>query len=186
MTRIYTRSGDDGTTGLFNGQRVGKDHLRVEAYGAVDELNSLIGWVLAACEPGWTREGLTRVQSELFDLGADLATPAADPDSPIEQRTRRISSAHLDRLEAMIDQSQSRLEPLETFILPGGCELASRLHVARAVCRRAERQCVHLSHAEPISEEARTYLNRLSDLLFTLARLANHEASVPDEPWRKL
>ncbi len=207
--KIYTKTGDDGTTGLFNGQRVGKDHRRVASYGDVDELNSLLGLAIVACDDsdsmgGPLRESLLTIQSHLFDLGADLATPQLDPmptelpgdgDDPetkqsaksqaLESRTRRITPAHYEQLERWIDQASEPLPPLRQFILPGGSELAARLHVARSVCRRAERQCVTLTQLETVNPAAMIYLNRLSDLLFAYARWANHLTGQPDVPWQQ-
>ena len=161
LTKIYTRGGDAGETSLGDGSRVSKLDPRVAAMGDVDELNSLIGWCAA---------GLDRIQNELFDLGADLSVPGGD--------RLQIEQSYVDRLEAEIDEANARLEPLKSFVLPGGTETAARLYVARAVCRRAERAVLAVDGANPL---AAVYLNRLSDLLFVLARLANGGA----EPlWR--
>ena len=162
LTRIYTRGGDAGQTSLGDGSRVSKTHPRVEAMGEVDELNSLLGWALAVeggCEP------LRRVQNELFDLGADLATPPAGGRSRL-----RVTQELVERLEAECDAANASLEPLKSFVLPGGSELAARLYLARAVCRRAERAVLRVEGAGPL---VAVYLNRLSDLLFILARAAN-------------
>ena len=195
--KIYTKTGDEGETGLYGGPRVRKDHLRIEAFGAVDELNALLG--LTRCEPldghsGGEPSGeinglLARIQSELFDLGAELATP-----EPERMGTKLITAEHIGRLEAAIDECDARLTPLKVFILPGGVRAAALLHVARTVCRRAERRLVSLMAAEPndtapndtapISADLIVYLNRLSDLLFVLARLVNQMAGQPDVPWR--
>jgi cob(I)alamin adenosyltransferase len=153
LTRIYTRGGDAGETSLGDGSRVPKSDPRVVAMGDVDELNSLLGWVDA---------GLERIQNELFDLGADLSRPGADH--------LRIEQSYVDRLEAEIDEANAALEPLKSFVLPGGTESAARLYLARAVCRRAERSVLAVGDANPL---AAVYLNRLSDLLFVLARAAN-------------
>jgi cob(I)alamin adenosyltransferase len=153
LTRIYTRGGDAGETSLGDGSRVPKSDPRVVATGDVDELNSLLGWVDA---------GLERIQNELFDLGADLSRPGADH--------LRIEQSYVDRLEAEIDEANAALEPLKSFVLPGGTESAARLYLARAVCRRAERSVLAVGDANPL---AAVYLNRLSDLLFVLARAAN-------------
>jgi cob(I)alamin adenosyltransferase len=161
LTRIYTGGGDKGQTSLGDGSRVSKLDPRIHALGEVDELNSFIGW---------TGAGLDRIQNELFDLGADLSVPGGD--------RLRIEQPYIDRLEAEIDEANARLEPLKSFVLPGGTETAARLYVARAVCRRAERAVLALDGANPL---AAIYLNRLSDLLFVLARAANGG----DEPlWR--
>jgi cob(I)alamin adenosyltransferase len=162
LTRIYTRGGDAGETSLGDGSRVSKTDPRVAAVGDVDELNSLIGWARAA--PG-APGVLARVQNELFDLGADLATPAT-----AERERLRVSQASIERLEADCDEANQALEPLKSFVLPGGSEAASRLFVARAVCRRAERATLRVESVSPL---VGTYLNRLSDLLFILARAAN-------------
>ena len=161
LTKIYTRGGDAGETSLGDGSRVSKLDPRIVALGEVDELNSFVGWCAA---------GLDRIQNELFDLGADLSVPGGD--------RLRIDQPYIDRLEAEIDDANSRLEPLKSFVLPGGTETAARLYVARAVCRRAERAVLAVDGANPL---VAIYLNRLSDLLFVLARLANGG----DEPlWR--
>ena len=184
---LYTGSGDDGTTGLFGGERVGKDHPRVEAYGTVDELNACLGLAAACCSPtdAWARrllETLGRIQSRLFDIGADLATP---PGSKHEERIERVSADHVREAETWIDGIDSENEPLREFILPGGSPLAAQLHLARAVCRRAERQVVRLAAEGPLRSDLLAYLNRLSDLLFTLARAANVAAGVPEVTWQK-
>jgi cob(I)alamin adenosyltransferase len=178
LTRIYTRAGDAGETSLGEGSRVPKTDLRIEAYGSVDELNSLLGLVLAGGLPEEFRPWLEQVQNDLFDLGADLSVPLED-----ERRERlRVTSGQVERLEELCDLVNSRLEPLRSFILPGGTEVASRLHVARAVCRRAERRAAALAQAEDVNPAALAYLNRLSDLLYILARAAN--AGSPEPLWR--
>ena len=184
--KLYTRTGDDGTTGLFGGTRVDKDHPRVEAYGTVDELNACLG-LAACCRPtdAWGRrllEILGQVQSRLFDIGADLATP---PGSKHEEKIERISADHVREAETWIDRIDSENDPVRNFILPGGTELAGRLHLARAVCRRAERRLVNLNRSEPVNTQTLIYLNRLSDLLFAMARRANKEAGVADVEWEK-
>lgn len=183
--KLYTRTGDDGTTGLFSGARVSKDHPRVEAYGTVDELNACLGLAAAACDrskPFDARvlEIFAHLQSRLFDIGADLATPDGAKN---EAKIERITDEHVSEVEAWIDEVDSGNPPMKHFILPGGTELASRLHVARTVCRRAERLMIHLSHSEPVSSGAVVYVNRVSDLLFAMARRANAEADVKDIPW---
>jgi cob(I)alamin adenosyltransferase len=167
LSKIYTRTGDDGTTGLGDGSRVPKDNLRVEAYGTVDELNSVIGMLLAVPDlPPDIGACLTAVQHELFDLGGELCIPGH----------RAISAAQIARLEATLDGFNDPLPPLKEFILPGGGPAASVCHLARTVARRAERRVVALARAESVSPEVAQYLNRLSDLLFVLARvLARHE-----------
>lgn len=178
--KIYTKTGDRGDTGLFGGPRVRKDDPRIEAYGTVDELNAVLG--LARCEPlGRPLDDLlATLQNELFDLGAELATP-----DPQRMGTRTIAAGHVARLEAAIDQHETTLEPLKAFILPGGTRSAALLHLARTVCRRAERRLISLADREPISADLIVYLNRLSDLLFVLARSANHAANITDVPWKK-
>ncbi|MHC4989385.1 MAG: cob(I)yrinic acid a,c-diamide adenosyltransferase [Planctomycetota bacterium] len=182
---LYTRSGDDGSTGLFGGGRVSKCHPRVEAYGTVDELNATLGLAVTVIDDR-THLGaelcsmFARLQSRLFDLGADLATPL---ESPHEDRISRITSRHVAAIEQFIDRIDGENTPLKSFVLPGGSELAARLHVSRAVCRRAERRVLSLNAEEPINPEVPVYLNRVSDLLFAVARRANLEAGVPDVPW---
>jgi cob(I)alamin adenosyltransferase len=171
LTRIYTGGGDRGETSLGDGSRVPKTDPRVEAVGQVDELNSLVGWALAA---EGAPELLVRVQNELFDLGADLATP----DSGSRPRLR-VSQEQVERLESECDAANAELEPLKSFVLPGGSELAARLYVARAVCRRAERAVLRVEGVSPL---VAVYLNRLSDLLFILARAAN--AGGEETLWR--
>lgn len=177
--KIYTKTGDRGDTGLFGGPRVRKDDPRIEAYGAVDELNAALG--LARCEPldEPLDSLLASIQNELFELGAELATP-----DPQRLGTHTIAAAHIARLEAAIDQYEAKLEPLKAFILPGGTRSAALLHLARTVCRRAERRLVTLADREAISADLMIYLNRLSDLLFVLARLANRAAGLADVPWK--
>src|SRR5271167_1134678 len=167
LSKIYTRTGDDGSTGLGDGSRVAKESLRVEAYGTVDEANSAIGVVLAApALPPEIARCLTEVQHDLFDLGGELCIPGH----------LMIGSAHVERLETELDAFNEALPPLKEFILPGGGPAAAACHVARAVCRRAERRAWSLARVEDIAPDALKYLNRLSDLLFVLARvLARHE-----------
>ena len=161
LSKIYTRTGDDGTTGLGDGSRVAKDSLRVEAYGTVDEANSCIGLLLASELPGDVRELLTRVQHQMFDLGGELCIPGH----------AAIFDADIDALEARLDHYNDALPALKDFILPGGGEAAARCHVARTVVRRAERETVALDRQENVRPQAIRYLNRLSDLLFVLARV---------------
>lgn len=172
LSRIYTKSGDSGETGLGNGQRVAKDHPRVEAYGDVDELNSVLGLMLAHCDPGADIAGLIRgIQNDLFDVGADLCVPESAGEAPGQSlRVRPDQVAHLERA---IDRLNEPLGPLTSFILPGGAPAAAWAHVARTVCRRAERAIVSLMHVEPVNPAALQYLNRLSDLLFVIARSLN-------------
>jgi|SRR5919204_2701972 cob(I)alamin adenosyltransferase len=169
LTRIYTRGGDAGETSLGDGRRVPKSDPRVAAFGEVDELNSLIGLALAARPSAEVAEVLAQIQNDLFDLGADVSVPVE-----VEGRLR-VSQAQIDRLEVLCDRFNEPLPELKSFVLPGGSELAARLHVARAVCRRAERTAL----AAPVSPLARVYLNRLSDLLFILARSANRGTDEP-------
>jgi cob(I)alamin adenosyltransferase len=161
LTRIYTRTGDAGETSLGDGSRIAKTDARVEAMGDVDELNSALGWALAA-EPSAILE---HVQNELFDVGADLSVPFVEGDGRL-----RVTQESIDRLEAECDEANERLEPLKSFVLPGGSEFAARLFLARAVCRRAERRALAVEQGNPLVP---VYLNRLSDLLFILARAAN-------------
>jgi len=185
--KLYTRSGDDGTTGLFGGERVAKDHIRVTAYGTVDELNAALGVAAAALSPDRPieqrmREIIAVLQSRLFDIGADLATPSG---SRHEAKILRIEASCIAEMETWIDEIDGGNEPMQNFILPGGTEGAARLHLARTICRRAERTMVTLGKTEEIGDAAIIYINRLSDLLFAMARRINHERSVPDVPWQK-
>ena len=179
--KIYTKGGDHGQTGLFGGQRVPKDHLRLHTYGTFDELNATVGMALTEAglaESSPVRSALARVQNELFQLGAELATP---PGKAVP--VRLIGTSDIDRLEAEIDRMEASLEPLKTFILPGGSRPAAALHLARTVCRRAERELVVLHRSEPVRTEVLGYVNRLSDYLFVAARFANSELRVADRPW---
>jgi cob(I)alamin adenosyltransferase len=172
LTRIYTRGGDKGETSLGDGTRVSKLDSRVVAGGEVDELNSLVGWAVVEAE-GDIAETLARVENELFDLGADLTVLEGKPGL-------RVTQEQIDRLEADCDRFNEGLPELKSFVLPGGCELAARLFVARAVCRRAERSAI----AAEASSLVRIYLNRLSDLLFILARTANADANQAETLWK--
>lgn len=188
--KIYTKTGDAGQTGLFAGPRVPKDHARIEAYGIVDELNAFLGVVRTECGEDIGLQAnlpslaplLATLQNELFDLGAELATP-----NPAETRVPRVGDAQITALEQAIDHFEALLPPLKTFILPGGTRTAAALHVARTVCRRAERAVVHLANQpeEHVSPNVIVYLNRLSDLLFVLARAANPAAGRADILWQK-
>jgi cob(I)alamin adenosyltransferase len=180
--KIYTKTGDSGETGLFAGPRVSKADRRIEAYGTVDELNAMIGWSRAELPPTEIDAVLARVQHELFAVGAELATPAPDRLS-----ITRINPSHVEALEQIIDRFEGTLPPLTQFILPGGSRAAAAIHLVRTVCRRAERCVVALSQAPDtqISEHLVMYLNRLSDLLFVLARAANSAAGYPDVPWQQ-
>ncbi len=175
LNRIYTRTGDDGTTGLGDGTRVSKSHPRIAAYGGVDELNSVIGLALAAGLPAWVAERLGQVQNDLFDLGADLCVP--EPAQPPEKPPLRVAAAQTERLERWIDEANERLQPLTSFILPGGTTAAAHLHLTRTVCRRVEIEVVQLGEYESINPQVQMYLNRLSDLLFVLARVANDDGT---------
>ncbi len=179
--KIYTRTGDAGETGLFGGARVGKDDLRVEAYGTVDELNSCLGVVRALCVSVETDQSLLQIQSDLFTLGAELACA---PGKEQKLRLTLLGEADILRLEGWIDRSEAVLEPLKNFVLPGGSSSAAELHRARTVCRRAERRTLTASRSSPVRPEVVIYLNRLSDLLFVLARHENHVAGLSDIPWR--
>jgi cob(I)alamin adenosyltransferase len=174
LTRIYTRAGDAGETSLGDGSRVAKTDLRIEAYGTVDELNSALGLALAGELPAEFRPWLEQVQNDLFDLGADLSVPLED-----ERERLRVAPGQVEWLEELCDLVNEELEPLKSFVLPGGTEAAARLHVARAVCRRAERRSVALAEAHDVNPAALAYLNRLSDLLFILARAANAGSQEP-------
>jgi cob(I)alamin adenosyltransferase len=181
--KIYTRTGDEGETGLFGGPRVRKDAARVEAYGAVDELNAVLGVARAQLDDAALAERLQAIQSALFDLGAELATPDVEDRAERGQVVARVEGGAVAELEAWIDELESELEPLEYFILPGGDAAAAALHHARTVCRRAERRAVTLAGLEGVSAAALRYLNRLSDLLFVLARVVNHRTGVEEPRW---
>ncbi|MCU0936387.1 MAG: cob(I)yrinic acid a,c-diamide adenosyltransferase [Gammaproteobacteria bacterium] len=174
LTRIYTRTGDDGSTGLGDGSRVAKDSLRVEAIGEVDELNSHVGWVLTHPAPEAVRESLSAVQHDLFDLGGELAVPGRQVMGPQQVR----------RLEVLLDALNADLPSLREFILPGGSPAGAACHVARAVCRRAERRLVALGRVEAVNPQTRQYLNRLSDLLFVLARVLTRYSGGGEVFWR--
>ena len=178
--KIYTKEGDAGKTGLYGGQRVWKNALRVETYGTVDECNAALGLVLTGITDPEVTEVLVRVQGELFEVGADLATPLARGET-----VPRVQNAETERLEAEIDRFEAELEPLRHFILPGGSAAGAYLHLARAICRRAERHLVTLTQAEEINPEVGKYLNRLSDYLFVLAPLVNHRSGVPETKWER-
>jgi cob(I)alamin adenosyltransferase len=196
--KLYTRSGDDGSTGLFGGQRVPKNHPRVEAYGTVDELNAALGLAAAeisrlrmSSEKPWMDSKpagflqrasaiIAQLQSRLFDIGADLATPA---ESKHESKVMRMSDEQIAESERWIDEIDAGNPPMKTFVMPGGTELAARLHLARTICRRAERAIVSLQNHEPITAGVLIYINRVSDLLFAMARRANAESGVADVPW---
>lgn len=170
LNRIYTKSGDQGETGLGDGQRVRKDHPRVTAYGEVDELNASLGIVLLI-DCMLEKELLREIQNDLFDVGGDLCIP--HPEGEVSGKYLRITVGQVEKLEKAIDRLNENLEPLRSFILPGGSAAAAHLHLARTVCRRAERSVVTLMQTETINPQAMIYLNRLSDLLFVMARVAN-------------
>lgn len=180
--KIYTKSGDAGTTGLFGGERVSKDETRVDAYGSVDETNAAIGVALAGGLPEPIAGVLREVQSELFTLGAELACVPGHED---RLRLELVNAEHIARLERAIDAADESLPQLTSFVLPGGSTGAALLHAARTTCRRAERRVVTLRRSSPVRDELIVYLNRLSDLLFVLARQANQLAGVADVPWAK-
>ena len=180
--KIYTRTGDAGTTGLFGGGRVAKDDLRVEAYGDVDELNAVLGMARSIEMMPRVDEVLVPIQRDLFAIGALLATP--DREKMAQHLAKaRIDDERIAELEQAIDDGEEELEPLTAFIIPGGTAKAAALHVARTVCRRAERHVVRLQHQVELPTVAVVYLNRLSDLLFTLARLANRRAGAGEVTW---
>ena len=180
ITKVYTRTGDDGTTALGDGRRVPKAAPRIEAYGTVDELNAQLGVVLAGGVGERLRQPLLQIQQELFHLGADLSLPE---DAKARRPGPVIEGRHVEALEHLMDQLSESLSPLENFILPGGSATAAQLHVARTVCRRAERLAVDLSRKEAINPMSVKYLNRLSDALFVMARYENAQRSVPDVYW---
>ncbi|MFN0060969.1 MAG: cob(I)yrinic acid a,c-diamide adenosyltransferase [Myxococcaceae bacterium] len=180
MTRIYTRTGDKGETGLFGGGRVSKGDDRVEAYGEVDELNACLGLALSFDAPDAMRAELSRIQEELFTLGAVLATPKG---AATEAHIPKVEPSWGGRMEKLMDTYAELLPPMTHFILPGGSRAAAALHVARTVCRRAERSVVRLSQKSAVDADVLVYLNRLSDLLFMMARAANQAAGVQDVLW---
>jgi cob(I)alamin adenosyltransferase len=175
LSKIYTRTGDAGTTGLGDGSRVPKDSLRIHALGDVDELNSTIGLLLCEDLPDAARSALTGIQHDLFDLGGELCIPGFN----------NITEAQVKRLEDLLDHYNADLPPLKDFILPGGAKSAAVAHLARTVCRRAERSVVSLADAEAVSDLVRQYLNRLSDLLFVLGRVLNRHAGGADILWQQ-
>ena len=175
LNRIYTKTGDSGETSLGDGSRVPKTHPRITAYGGVDELNSLLGVALTVEMPQALGDQIGQIQNDLFDVGADLCVPESDP--PPERQPLRVTEAQVARLEQWIDDVNERLQPLESFILPGGSPAAAHLHHARTVCRRVEAGVVALSQIEPINPQVVMYLNRLSDLLFVLARDCNRQGA---------
>ena len=182
LNKIYTRTGDDGSTGLVDGSRLSKDALRVRAYGDVDETNSVLGLVRLNLESRRLDDMLSRIQNDLFDLGADLATPLPKAGEADSEYALRMVAAQTTRLESELDALNKDLEPLTSFVLPGGHPPAAYLHQARTVCRRAERVCVALAAEEPINPHALSFLNRLSDYLFVAARWCNDQGE-SDVKW---
>jgi cob(I)alamin adenosyltransferase len=182
LNKIYTRTGDYGTTGLVDGSRCPKHSARIAAMGLVDEANSAIGLAICALPGEGERALLTRVQNDLFDLGADLATPSAEGDFTPSEMVLRIVPSQPEWIETQIDALNERLEPLTSFVLPGGSEAAARVHVARATTRAAERAMVALAAQDAVNPAALAYINRLSDLLFVLARVANNDGA-KDVKW---
>ncbi|MDX9951945.1 MAG: cob(I)yrinic acid a,c-diamide adenosyltransferase [Methylophilaceae bacterium] len=174
LSKIYTRTGDDGTTGLGDGSRTNKDSLRVEAMGDVDELNAVIGILLSEPLAAEIQDTLTRVQHDLFDLGGEICIPGH----------AMVKAERVSALEETLDRLNEQLQPLKEFILPGGSRAAAYCHLARTVCRRAERQLTRLSREEPVTTISLQYLNRLSDLLFVMCRAINKQADVPDVLWK--
>ena len=177
--KIYTKTGDEGETSLFGGNRVTKTNQRIEAYGTVDELNSFFGLVLSEKVNEKTKEILVENQNLLFVIGSELATP----ENVKDKLTRIVGKADVENLEKSIDDIEKELKPLKNFILPGGTKSASLLHVCRTICRRAERRVVEISMHEEVNPELLAYINRLSDLLFVLARFENHTSSKPEIYW---
>jgi len=177
--KIYTKKGDAGKTSLFGGKKVSKNSLRIEAYGTVDELNSLLGMVLAYGPSDRVKQVLIELQQQLFVLGADLATPLKS-----KARIERVNDSHVEGLEEVIDELDEYLPALRSFILPGGSNCGALLHMARTVCRRAERAAVACSETDPVNTNSIRYLNRLSDLLFVLARYENHQADQTETEWK--
>ncbi len=174
LSKIYTRTGDKGSTGLGDGTRVDKDDARIEAFGTLDELNSAIGMVLAYPVPDAVRHRLTAVQQDLFDLGGELCAPHHE----------RITQEYVEELERALDEFNAPLPPLKEFILPGGSPAAAACHMARGICRRAERRAVTLARAQSVNPQALIYLNRLSDLMFVVARVIARDAGASEELWR--
>ena len=180
LSRIYTKSGDGGETGLGDGTRVPKDSNRVASYGDVDELNSVLGLLLSSCPEAPEPDLLRSIQNDLFDVGGDLCFPQLPDEEP--GKFLRVTALKVERLEQAIDRLNEHLEPLTSFVLPGGSPAAAWLHLARTVCRRAERTVVTLARTEPVNVQVAIYLNRLSDLLFVLARVANENGKA-DALW---
>lgn len=184
--KIYTKKGDGGLTSLFGGQKVSKDHIRVEAYGNVDELNSYLGLLRDLIEDSAIKNQLLKIQNELFVIGSKLATPPAKEKLLSKNKTQdsfQIDKEQISFLENMIDSFEKELKPMTHFILPGGHAIVSHCHIARNICRRAERRVVHLAHGEPVEETIIKYLNRLSDYLFVLARKLSKILQIDEIKW---
>ncbi|MDE1762730.1 MAG: cob(I)yrinic acid a,c-diamide adenosyltransferase [Thaumarchaeota archaeon] len=179
LTKIYTKTGDDGTTGLIGGKRVKKTDPRIVAYGTVDEINSAIGVVLSSTLDSDIMNILTKVQNDLFTIGSDLANP------DLKDSSNRVTENMITYLENQIDRLESNLSPITYFILPGGDTLASQIHIARATCRRAEVNILQILEKEPINKNCQVYINRLSDLLFVIARTINSRKKIKDVAWKK-
>lgn len=180
--KIYTKTGDDGKTSLFRGGRVSKDNDRIEAYGSIDELNSILGIVLTEITDKEVEKVLIKIQNDLFVVGSDLAT-VKESNENNDKKVLRVSKEMIEFLEKQIDYFDEKLPPLTNFVLPGGTKSAANLHHARTVCRRAERKVVKLMAAAGISDDVLIYLNRLSDFLFVLSRFENFQANIPDTIW---
>ena len=181
--KIYTKSGDTGKTSLFGGKRVRKNNLRIECYGTIDELNAAIGVAAAETEHSDIKQKLIRIQNYLFDAGSDLAAPIDA--SKVHGSIPRIDRSYIEELELMIDEMEEKLDPLKSFILPGGSKCSAFLHLARTICRRAERNITSLSEIENIGTDILIFTNRLSDLLFVFARSANKAEDLSDISWKK-
>lgn len=180
VMKIYTKTGDAGETGLYGGERVPKDALRVNAYGTVDEANAAIGVARSSFADVTLNEDLAAIQNALFDVGADLATPH---DSKYRSKITAIDAQDVTHLESLIDRYEEKLEPLQNFILPGGHEASAALHLARTIVRRAEREVTHLARQEEVNAQVAIYLNRLSDLLFVMARVMNTKLGISEKRW---
>jgi len=180
--KIYTKTGDKGETSLFGGERVLKDSLRIESYGTIDELNSFIGLAITEVLDKEILNLLGEIQNMLFNVGADLATPVLERNKKL--KVKRVSSDYAEEIEKAIDYFESKLAPLQNFILPGGSKVAAILHVCRTVARRAERRVIRLNNTEQVGENLIIFLNRLSDLFFVLARFENKISKVPDITWK--
>jgi cob(I)alamin adenosyltransferase len=179
--KIYTKFGDKGKTRLYGGEVVDKDHPRIEAYGTLDELNSIIGLAISSVEDSTISQILTQIQNDLFRISAILATPDQKTNEKLNQN---VSTEDIGYLETQIDNLDEQMPVLQNFILPGGTESAAHLHLARTVCRRGERYLIKLFHHDNINPDIIVYINRLSDLLFVMARFMNHLKNVPDIPWK--